>query len=177
MGEYSSCIRGLAEECRSANLHPVVCNSLEAAAASSDTFCTYARLRLALEAMVQHAYYKLLGVSEEEAERRIRVRSKYYASFTVNMIRRLRGVHGARRRWLIKVYLRLGEWLHPTARLRKAAGSPPADPLLLMEVLDAIGYLALITGGNMPSWQLAERCGLEKSLRLLARRGEGLVEG
>jgi hypothetical protein len=169
------CLRRAAGECVEAGGPPLVCVSLQKAAEAGDTFCIYARLRLAMEAAVQEAYYKLLGVEPGEAERRIAVRSRYYASFTASMVKQLRGVHGSRRRWLLKVYLRLGEWLHPTAKLHKARGTPPLDDSLLLEALDAIGYTLLIAGYSTPSRSLAEACGLEKSFRLHERRslGEG----
>jgi hypothetical protein len=166
----TECLQRMAKECDEARGPLLVCVSLREASRTDDTFCLYARLRLALEAAIQDAYYKLLGVEAGEAERRIAVRSRYYASFTASMIKGLKGVHGSRRRWLLRVYLKLGDWLHPTSKLHSAGGMPVLDAELVREVLDAIGYTLLLAGYSIPSQSLASSCGFEKSSRYYERR-------
>ena len=148
-----------------------------AAASTGDALCLYSRLRLALEAALQYAYYRLQGVEWSEALARIRHRSRFAASFTASMIKELRGVHGSRKRWLLRVYLSLGSWLHPSIELHEANGEPPLDEELACEVLDAITYVLLIAGCSLPGVEdVAAECGLEKTGRLLARRS-GNVRG
>ena len=127
---------------------------------------------LGLEAATQYAYYLLQGVGWSEALERIRRRSRAAASFTATMIKRLRGVHGSRRRWILRVYLWLGEYLHPSAEMHAASGEPGLREELVREVLDAIAYLCLVAGRELLLRSgLVAGCGLEKTRRLLARRG------
>ncbi len=136
-----------------------------------DAVCAYSWLRLGLEAATQYAYYLLQGIDWDKALERIRRRSRAAASFTATMIKRLRGVHGSRKHWILRVYLWLGEYLHPSAEMHAASGEPGLREELVREVLDAIAYLCLVAGRE-PLLQdgLVAGCGLEKTGRLLARR-------
>lgn len=156
------------------------CDALVAAAlvraagslSTGDVFCTYAWLKLALEAAVQRAYYTMLGVPWEEALRRIARRSRSAASFTASMVRQLRGIHGVRRRWVLRTYLRLGTWLHPSIEMRRAGGLVTLDEELVRDVLDAIAYLCLTIDEMGDGLRDAVgTCGLEKTGRLLSKKG------
>ena len=85
------------------------------------------------------------------------------------MIKELKGIHGSRKKWMMKVYLRLNEWLHPSIKMISLESIDIVDWDLVREVLDVIAYLATLIGSNIDH-TLASRCGLEKTLRLLARR-------
>jgi hypothetical protein len=139
------------------------------ALAANNAVCGYTWLRLALESTVQYTYYKLLGVEWSEALKRISKRSRFAASFSATMIKELKGVHGSRKKWIMRVYLRLNEWLHPSIQMISLGGINIVDWDLVREVLDVIAYLAVLIGSNI-DYVLASRCGLEKTLRLLARR-------
>jgi hypothetical protein len=141
-----------------------------------DAYCAYSWLRLGLEAAIQYAYYVLQGVGWEEALQRIARRSKGAASFTATMIKMLRGVHGSRRRWILRVYLGLGEWLHPSISVHRVGGRIILDEGLVREVLDAISYVCCLTGSCV-SLDTARSCGLEKTRRLLLRRASSGKEG
>ncbi len=128
----------------------------------------YALLKLMLETAVQHAYYDLIGVSDEEALKRITKRSRGAASFRATMIKGLKGVHGSRKNWMLKLYLALSEFTHPSDRLHK--GFPQLNEDLVLEVFDAILYLYALRGIDVAS--AAKSCGSEKTLKLLQRRRE-----
>jgi len=175
VGLVVECTRLLARRCANLGCAPrLLCAALEGALGSwNDTFCLYSRLRLAFEAAVQHAYYKLMGVDESEAMASIARRSRFYASFTAGMVKQLKGVHGSRRRWMLNVYLKLGSWLHPTANLHRASGEPPLDEKLIVETLDAIAYVMAVTSCHLLELGEAEKCRFERTARLLRRRLEG----
>ena len=129
-----------------------------------------ALVKLALEIAVQRAYYALLGVGEEEALRRISVRSRGAASFTASMVKGLRGVHGSRKSWIMRVYLAVSEYVHPSRRLHGQGSTSMIPGELLREALDVVAYLEALTGVSIDVG-LASSCGFEKTLRLMLRRG------
>ncbi len=126
--------------------------------------------KLSMEVAVQSAYYRLMGVSVEEAVRRISVRSRAAASFTASMIKSLRGVHGQRKKWILNTYLKVASYVHPSTKLHKAGSTVALPSELLLQVLDVIAYLESIAGRPV-DLEYASRCDLEKTLRLLSRRG------
>ncbi len=137
-----------------------------------------AAAKLLLEAAVQRAYYALQGVGEAEALARVRARSRAAASFTATMIRRLRGVHGSRKAWILRVYLRVAELVHPSARLHEAGGPAAPPEELLREVVDAVLYLEALCGAPLdPEHPAVTRCRPERTLRLLLRRGSRGARG
>ncbi len=129
----------------------------------------YALLKLLLESIAQVVYYRLLGVEGQELLQRVTRRSKAYASFTATMIARLRGVHASRRRWVMRVYLRLSEYTHPSTRLWRWNVGVEED--LVWEALDAILYLTLLGYPELRGQLHPRACRLDKSLRLLAAGG------
>ena len=136
-----------------------------------DVLCLYARLRLALEAAIQRAFYRLMGIEWGEALKRISHRSRFAASFTASMIKNLRGVHGVRKRWILRTYLRLGTWLHPSVEMRRCGGRPPLDEELVVDVLDAITYLCSYAAGGVPKnlAEVSELCTLRNTAKLLRK--------
>jgi len=166
----AACLRVLAEEL-SGCASGLVSRALRGAAGAlgGDVFCAYAWLRLGFEAAGQHAYYALLGIEWSEALERISRRSRFAASFTASMVKGLRGVHGSRRKWLLRTYLRLNEWLHPSIALYRAGGVPVPDAGLVRSVADSIAYLCSLAGVE-PGEEAVRSCGLEKTWRLLERR-------
>jgi hypothetical protein len=129
--------------------------------------------KLLLEVAIQYAYYTLLGVSIEEALRRIRRRSRSAASFTATMIARLRGVHGSRKKWVLRTYLSIAELVHPSSKLHEAGLTMLPSNKLLLELGDAVIYLVLVSGDPVSGkvLDLSTSCGFEKSLKLIERRG------
>ncbi len=169
----AECLEGLARALKSCEpgLLPRSLLAARRALESGDPVCVYSWLRIGLEAATQYAYYLLQSVGWTEALERIRRRSRAAASFTATMIKRLRGVHGSRRRWILRVYLELGEYLHPSAEMHAASGEPGLRDELVREVLDAVAYLCLIARRELRvPGGLVAGCGLEKARRLLMRR-------
>ena len=137
---------------------------------SEAVFCSYAALKLLLELCVQTSYYMLQGLKEEEVLKRIAKRSKHASSFSMSMIKLLKGVHKSRKNWLTRVYLRISDYLHPSIRLH-VGKTWVLDTKLFLESLDACLYLLLVAGVIKEyDEESAALCRFEKSLRLLRRR-------
>ena len=168
------CTRLVAERvCEGNGFRRLLCRVLSELARCLElgmTLACYALLKLAVETAVQHAYYSLQGVAFEEALPLIRRRSRAAASFTATMVRRLKGVHGPRKAWVLKTYLRVAEYVHPSARLHEAGGEPGVDEALFLGALDVVTYLELLAGVHIDA-EVARRCGLEKTLKTVLRRG------
>ena len=171
LAECLESLAGALKSCEPALL-PRSLSAAKRALENGDPVCAYSWLRLGLETAAQYAYYSLQGIAWSEALERIRRRSRAAASFTATMIKGLRGVHASRRRWILRVYLWLGDYLHPSAEMHAASGEPGLREELVREVLDTITYLCLVTRRELALQErLVAGCGLEKTGRLLARRG------
>lgn len=137
--------------------------------------CIYCLLKLLLEAMVQYIYIRSIGIEDPIAY--VRRRSRGYASFSVTMIKRLRNVHGSKKRWILKIYLQIAKFVHPSDMVW--ISTTHFDVRLARETLDATLYLLVhaIRNGVLDKGcanldilrSLAEECGLSESLRLLSR--------
>ncbi len=132
---------------------------------SCSVICVYSTLRLLLEASVQYAYYLLMGFSEHDLLSLVARRERSYASFTATMVKRLKGVHGSRKKWILRTYLRLGEYTHPTTKVW--SGALILDEDLLVEALDAVTYVLLFARRDLRKLFPRNHCRLSKTLKLL----------
>ncbi len=107
--------------------------------------CLYSILKVSYETAVQETYYKLIGVNSDEFQRILSKRSREYASFKTWMITKLKGVDGVTRKKLLRLYLTLSNYTHPSARLYKGL---EVDEELILQVMDAIVYIVTLGSSN-----------------------------
>ena len=139
------------------------------------TICIYCLLKLLLEATIQYIYIFSMGIENPIAY--VKKRSRDYASFSVTMIKRLRNVHGSKKKWILKTYLQVSKFVHPSDILWTSTAY--LDVKLIEEVLDVTLYIiahAIRSGvldktcANLDVLRsLAKECELNESLRLLSR--------
>jgi len=139
------------------------------------TICIYCLLKLLLEATIQYIYISSMKI--EDPIIYVRKRSRNYASFSATMIKRLRNVHGSKKKWILKTYLQVSKFVHPSDVVWTS--TIYLDVKLVREVLDVILYViahAVRSGvldkvcANLDFLKgLAKECELNESLKLLSR--------
>mgnify|MGYP000409697182 CR=1 FL=1 len=132
--------------CRHSGIYNLECslvNDLEECFPDKcSTFCIYALLKLLYETILQKAYYILQDISEEDFYKIIRKRTKAYASFKATMITRLKGVNGVFKKKILKTYLKVSQYTHPSITIHKAY--PRLDYELILTILDHIIYFEIL---------------------------------
>lgn len=138
-------------------------------------FCVYCLFKLLLEAIIQYIYISSMNIEDPIAY--VRKRSRNYASFSATMIKRLRNIHGSKKKWILKTYLKISKFVHPSDIVWTS--TIYLDVELAKEILDVILYVLVhaIRSGVLDKdctnldvlRSLAEKCKFNESLKLLSR--------
>ncbi|WFO74664.1 hypothetical protein J4526_06170 [Desulfurococcaceae archaeon MEX13E-LK6-19] len=115
--------------------------------------CLYSILKIIYEVVGQETYYRLIGVGDDEFQRILSKRSREYASFKTWMITKLKGVDGVTRKKLLRLYLTLSNYVHPSTRLYEGL---EVDNELILRAMDAIVYMITLGNNNY----LQRLCGI-----------------
>lgn len=133
-------------------------------------------LRLLLETAIQATYLYMKHRGDQKAiESELRRREKTATIFNAKMISRIPGLHGIIKRRILRLYLKLAEYTHPTNKLVEALATNNIPGLreLTTNTIDYVTYLLLITCKTRKlSEELllqARRYNLEKTLRYLEK--------
>lgn len=104
--------------------------------------CFYSILKTIYEAVSQETYYKLAGVDWDEFQHILSKRSREYASFKTWMISRLKNVDGVTRKRLLRIYLELSSYTHPSIKLY---GRREPSSSLIYKAMDSILYMKFLS--------------------------------
>ncbi len=137
-------------------------------------------LKVVIEASIQLLYYfNKYGVSEEGVLREVRRREKSATTFNIKMINKIRDLHLSIKKEIVRTYLNISEFTHPTRSLLLIHEGKYANreelQILLHKSTDIVTYCILRVCGtsiiNDELMKLVNELGLERSLKYIGRIG------
>lgn len=133
-------------------------------------------LRLMLEIIVQTTYLHMKHKGDQKAiEQELSRREKTASIFNAKMITGIPGLHGVVKKDILKLYLKLAEYTHPTSKLLKVLTTKDFPKLreLATKTIDYTIYLLLtLCGKNYLSNKLiheARKYNLERTSKYLGK--------
>ena len=137
-------------------------------------------LKILIEASIQLLYYfSKYGVNEEGVSREVKRREKSATTFNIKMIGKIRDLHLSIKKEIIKTYLDISKFTHPTKNLLLIHERKHIDEnelrTLLHRATDIVAYCILrVCRVSIVSNELLRainELGLERSLKYIGRKG------